>query len=262
MPEKTQYAHGEFSWVDFVSHDMPSACAFYEAVFDWESVRQDTQGGPPYAIFQKGGQAVAGIGQMDDAMKSQGLPPMWNSYVNVDDVNAAVQKATELGGTVAIPPMKVLEAGWLAFLQDPTGGNLGLWQKERHIGAQLVNEPGAFCWNELATGDSERAKEFYAQLFGWEYDLNNDAPTTYYIIRHNGSDNGGIMQMTDEWGQLPPLWTVYFSTDDVDATGRRVHQNGGEVSVPPFETPAGKVGVMKDPQGGMFNIAHLSQAGC
>ena len=34
----------------------------------------------------------------------------------------------------------------------------------------MVNVPGALTWNELATNDVERAKEFYGALFGWSFE--------------------------------------------------------------------------------------------
>lgn len=259
MNEQTAFANGCFCWVDLVAHDMAAVVPFYHSVFGWECVEQDTQGGPPYGIFQRDGLQVAGIGQMSDEMKSQGFPPHWNSYVNVEDINAAIGKAEELGATVSVPVMKVLDAGWLAFFQDPTGGHLALWQKDRHAGAQVTGEPGSFCWNELATRDCEAAKEFYAQLFGWEFELNEHSPTTYYIILNDGRHNGGMMQMTEEWGEIPPHWAVYFAVENAADTVKAVQDGGGHVHVPPFETPVGAIAVLADPQGGTYNIIEPSE---
>lgn len=63
--------------------------------------------------------------------------------------------------------MDVLDAGRMAFLVDPTGGFIGLWQAGRHHGAELVNEPGALVWNELRTRDVEAAAAFYGEVLGW-----------------------------------------------------------------------------------------------
>ena len=43
---------------------------------------------------------------------------------------------------------------------------LGLWQAGLHIGAQLVNEPGALTWVELYVPDAETAAQFYAAALG------------------------------------------------------------------------------------------------
>ena len=49
--------------------------------------------------------------------------------------------------------MEVLTAGRFAVAEDPAGSVFSLWQPGDHAGAGLVNEPGAFTWNELATTD-------------------------------------------------------------------------------------------------------------
>ena len=32
-------------------------------------------------------------------------------------------------------------------------------------------KPGTFCWVELGTTDNAAAKNFYTQLFGWEFEI-------------------------------------------------------------------------------------------
>lgn len=259
MAEMSEYTNGQFSWVDLVAHDMTQAQRFYEQVFGWTTALQDTQGGSPYAFFEKNGKQVAGIGQMNEEMKQQGIPSTWNNYINVDDVEATTAKAAELGATVTVPVMQVLDAGLLSFFQDPTGAHVGLWQADKHRGSQLVNEPGSLCWNELATTDLEKSKEFYGQLFQWEFTPNEDAPTDYDIIWNNGRENGGMMQMTAEWQGVPPHWMVYFAVNDVDQTAAAVQQAGGNVCVPPFDTPVGRIAVMDDPSHAVFSVIKLSK---
>lgn len=258
------YAHGQFSWVDLSAHDKAAAEQFYGQLFGWKVVPQDTHGGPPYAQLELDGHAVAGIGQMSEDMKAQGVPPMWNSYINVDDVEAAAARAKELGGQIMVPPMKVLDAGWLAFVTDPTGATFGLWQKDQHIGATLVQEPGSLCWNELSTRDQVGAREFYGTLLGWSFSLlevpADGPPTEYHIIKNQAQDNGGIIQMNAEWGELPPHWMVYFSVADIDASVARVAELGGNVHVPQFDTSVGRIAVVADPQGAVFSLIQLASS--
>lgn len=258
MTVKTEYQHGQFNWVDLSAHDASAAKSFYGELFGWTCADQDTQGGPPYAIFQLDGRHVAGIGQMNDEMKAQGIPPFWNCYVNVDDVEAAVQKTADLGGTVTMPAMKVLDAGWMAFIQDPTGANVALWQKDQHIGAQLVNSVGACCWNELATRDVEKAKEFYGRLLGWTFEEFPGTPTKYFVCKVGDNMNGGLMQMDEHGGEMPPCWCVYFSVADADVAAEKVTQLGGKVIQPPFDIPVGRIAVVSDPQGAVFYVIKLS----
>jgi predicted enzyme related to lactoylglutathione lyase len=258
MPVMTGYEHGQFAWVDLTAHNMAAARDFYCSLFGWTSVDTDTHGGPSYAQFELDGHSVAGLGQMRSETRDSGVPPMWNSYVYVDDAHAVAQKAVELGGKITMPVMKVLEAGWLAFVRDPTGGRVGIWQKNEHFGAARVNDVGCFCWNELATRDVDKACRFYGDLFGWEFTEFAPSEAKYFIARNRGRENAGIMQIRDEWGEMPPCWNVYFTVEDVDQTVARLGQLGGKVEVPPFDLAVGRMSVVTDPQGAYFNLVRMN----
>src|SRR4051812_2969672 len=96
---------------------------------------------------------VAAVSPQRDDERAQGIPAHWNSYVTVDVVDAVASRVGDLGGQVYVPPFDVMDVGRRAVLGDPTGGVLSLWEARRHPGAGLVNAPGAFWWNELATRD-------------------------------------------------------------------------------------------------------------
>ena len=54
----------------------------------------------------------------------------------------------------------------MAVIQDPQGAFF--WSGSRAApGADLVNAPGALCWNELGTPDMDGSAAFYGDLFGW-----------------------------------------------------------------------------------------------
>jgi len=164
MPERSSYAHGIPSWVDLSSPDPEASAAFYGALLGWEHVPPESPeatGG--YGMFTLRGKLVAGVGPL----MSEDQPIVWSTYVAVDDADDVVAKARDAGGQVFIAPMDVLDAGRMAFLVDPTGGFIGLWQAGRHHGAELVNEPGALVWNELRTRDVEAAAAFYGEVLGW-----------------------------------------------------------------------------------------------
>ncbi|MEM9353236.1 MAG: VOC family protein [Planctomycetota bacterium] len=270
MAVLTEYAHGQFNWVDLAAGDMAEAKAFYTGLFGWDCVDQDTQGGPPYAIFEIGGKRLAGLGQLSDDMRSQGVPPAWNSYVNVADLESTISKCQELGGAAPMPVCKIMDAGSMAMILDPGGAPLFLWQADKHLGAGLVNEVGTHCWNELATRDLKQSKNFFGKLFGWTFEANDDSPAPYYNIKlgnikldggkHGDRLNGGMMQMTEEWGDAPPHWTVYFHVADIHEYEKRLEQLGGQKIHGPFETPVGPIIVSADPQGAAFNAIQMTVA--
>jgi hypothetical protein len=255
MQEVKQYPAGTFSWVDLATTDAAAAKAFYTRLFGWEA--HDMPAGPEgtYTMLTLAGKYVAGLYEMGDEQRGQGIPPHWLSYVSVDDIDAATEKVSALGGTVLAGPMDVMEAGRMAMIQDPTGASFALWQAGQHIGAALVNIPGTFSWNELATTDTEKASAFYSGLFGWEC-TKDDMPTgPYYTFKNQGRMGGGMLQMTEEWGDMPSNWSVYFSVEDCDATVQQARELGGMNLMDPFEIPeVGRFAVMQDPQGAYFTV--------
>jgi len=64
--------------------------------------------------------------------------------------------------------------------------------------------------------------------------------------------------MTEEFGDTPTHWGVYFAVSDADAIAARVPELGGKVLRPPFDTPVGKIAVLVDPQGAHFSVVALS----
>jgi len=253
----SRYVHGQFCWVDLVAHDMSAAAAFYGDLFEWTLEMQDTDDGPPYGMFHCEGAVVAGIGEMSSDMREGGRPPAWNSYVHVDDVHATTEQAESLGAAVVMSPMQVMDAGWLAYIQGPTGATVGLWQDGTHHGAERVNEPGSFCWNELNTRDLESARTFFDDLFGWTYEDNPDAPSPYLIIQNEGRPNGGILEMNEEWADMPPHWMVYFAVENIEQSIEQLQSLGGALHHEPFDTQAGRMAPVADPQGAAFYLIAL-----
>ena len=192
-------------------------------------------------------------------MKASGMPAMWNSYINVDDLGAALAKTEEHGGTVTMPAMQVMDAGHMAGIQDPSGGYVFLWQAINHKGARLANDPGTWVWNELMTYEPETAMTFFSNLFGWEFEKDENSPGSYWMILNQGRKNGGLMLMTkEEFGEIPPCWTTYFNVSDMESTVSKLKDVGGQVYHGPFDSSVGPIAIVADNQGAAFNLIGLT----
>jgi predicted enzyme related to lactoylglutathione lyase len=118
--------------------------------------------------------------------------------------------------------------------------------------------PGTFCWVELTTTDATAAKKFYSELFGWGTHVQQMGPTTYTSFMNGERPAGGMMAITEEWGDVPPHWLVYFAVDDCDVVVERAREHGAEIKVPPTDIPdIGRFAVIQDPQGAVFAIIRL-----
>lgn len=255
MAEFTSYSHGMPSWIDLGTSDVEGARAFYTAVFGWESHEGETPDGPPYTMFTKNGKNVAGAMALMPNEVDMGVPPHWNSYVAVDELDETAARVAGAGGTVIVPPMDVNEDGRMAFIADPTGGMLGLWQAKNHIGAELANEHGTFGWSELITSDPAAAQKFYADVLGWSFQTMPTPVGDYHVAQAGERVVGGIMEKPAEMGAMPNVWGIYIYVDDASAAIADIKANGGSVLREPWYVEnVGDIAVVADPQGAVFTI--------
>jgi uncharacterized protein len=255
MGERTSHAPGTFSWVDLSTPDLDAGTAFYESLLGWSHNDVDTGDGGIYRMFQLGGKDVAaGSGQREEE-RSQGVPPHWNNYATVESVDATAERAGELGGSVMVPPFDVLEAGRMSVIADPTGAVVCLWEPRASIGAEIVNDAGALCWNELSTNDVAKAKTFYSALLGWRFEDQTE-PMPYTRIYVGDRMNGGIRALGDQEREagVPPNWMPYFSTADIESSTAQVKELGGTVMVGPMIMNEIKMTVAQDPTGAVFAL--------
>jgi len=95
-------------------------------------------------------------------------------------------------------------------------------------------------------------------LLGWEFQKLEDRD--YYTILNDGRVNGGMILMTDEWGDMPAHWMVYFSVESIDDAVEKVRQLGGNIHVPITPAPGvGRFAMIADPQGAASYLIQLDQ---
>ena len=257
MAERTKHEPGTFSWVELATRDSAAAKRFYTSLFGWGVDEMPVGDGTTYTMLTKNGKRVGALYQM--SAQQQGVPPHWNSYVTVASADDSAAQAKKLGGNVMLEPFDVLDAGRMAVLSDPTGAVFSLWQPKRHIGADLVNEPGAFCWNELYTTDPNKAADFYRGLFGWTKDARHMDYGEYVIFNRGGRQMCGMMQIPKEWGPVPPHWLVYFAVDDCDASVAKATSLGAKAMMPPMDIEnVGRFAMLTDPEGAGFAVIKLN----
>jgi predicted enzyme related to lactoylglutathione lyase len=116
--------HGEFCWRELITSDKDAALGFYSALFGWEKVLEHDLGPVgTYRIFGRGERQWGGMFTATPDMKT---PTAWLYYVNVDDLDATLARATRHGATVLSGPMEVPGGARVAQLTDPQGTAFGL----------------------------------------------------------------------------------------------------------------------------------------
>jgi predicted enzyme related to lactoylglutathione lyase len=272
MPERDGYIPGVPCWVDTSQPDPEGALPFYSGLFGWEfaDVMPDGSDGK-YFVAQIRGGDVAAVGSTPAA-----APPraMWNTYVWVESADETASKARDAGGTVAMEPFDVLDAGRMAVLLDPEGAAFCAWQAKNHKGARVVNEHGSLNFNNLAVRDPSSARSFYRAVFGWETlslpagefwtlpgygdHLEQRSPGLRQQMTQMGAPEGfiDVVAVLDpiagDDSDTPAAWHVTFGVDDAAATVNTARDLGGDVVVGPVEAPWSRFAVIKDPQGATF----------
>ncbi len=112
---------GTFVWAELSTRDLDGGTAFYSEVLGQRWDDFDTGGqGPRYRVANVEGKVVGGALQMGPEVPAE-VPSNWGVYFGVEDADAAVAKATELGGSVQAPVFDTPQ-GPMAVLRDPQGG--------------------------------------------------------------------------------------------------------------------------------------------
>jgi len=249
----TPWDPGTPCWVDLTSPDPATSNRFYTALFDWQVIDSGEQMGN-YGIATRNGLPVAGIGPAQPGNEG---PAAWTTYLAAEDVDKTAEAILSHGGTVVAGPMVVADQGRMLVAQDPTGAFLGVWQADRMTGAQLVNEPGGVVWNDHNSRDPRAAMDFYAAVFGYTYS-EMEGGDEYWTIDGAGPGNtvGGFRRLDPRLpDEVPAHWMTYFAVADTDATAAAAAANGGQVRVPPFDSPVGRMSVIADPHGAVFTVA-------
>ena len=263
MPNISKHVQGTPSWVDLSTSDQAGAKRFYGSLLGWTWDDEDMGNGEMYSMAKLKGRSAAAVSPQRPDEKQMGIPPHWNTYITVDNVDAVTANVEQAGGKVVAPPFDVFTSGRMSVVTDPTGAFVSLWQPKDHIGAEVMSEPGALAWSELVTDDVKKASEFFSKLLGVkvvEVNMGSpDRPSMYMSMEAGGKTVGGFMLKVPEMGPVPNYWALYFAVADCDSSAKKAESLGGKVIVPPTDTPAGRFSVLQDPQGAMFSVIKLSQ---
>ena len=112
--------------------------------------------------------------------------------------------------------------------------------------------PGAPTWIELFTADTDTARTFYGELFGWTVQDSGPEYGGYAQFLRDGAPVAGLMR--NEVG-LPDTWSVYLRSADAAATVASARQHGGQVVVEPMQVgDLGHMAVVADPSGAAVGV--------
>ena len=240
---------GAPAWVGLTCSDVGAATGFYGAVLGWEFEIGSTPDGRAYLLAVRDGRRLAGITQA----ATPGTAAEWLVYLMTPDAGATADRAEAAGAQVLAGPVGTDGDAAIAFLRDPTGAVLGLLQPGTGLGLEVTDEVGTVAWTELLTDDVPAAQEFYGAVLGVEHRPLEGEPG--YLTVHAAGEVvcglGPLESMDDGAGRSH--WLTYLRVADVDATLRLVDAHGGR-SGEPFDSPFGRIAVVRGPEGETFAL--------
>lgn len=120
---------GEFVWNELATTNVAEAKNFYGKVFGWEFTDKNMND-MTYTIIKKDNKEFGGIWAIPAAEQGQ-IPPHWLAYILVENLEKALEKASNNGASIVKPMQNVGEMGIFAIITDPAGAHVALWQSTK-----------------------------------------------------------------------------------------------------------------------------------
>lgn len=124
---------GALCWAELYTPDTGGALAFYGGVWGWGSSEMTFENGAYVMVHPEGGtpdDMFAGMVPVDEDPAGARGGPYWLPYFAVADCDATAGRATELGGTVRVPPTDIPDVGRVAGFADPHGARFAVLQPQ------------------------------------------------------------------------------------------------------------------------------------
>jgi predicted enzyme related to lactoylglutathione lyase len=111
---------------------------------------------------------------------------------------------------------------------------------------------GSIGWADLTVDDAGSIRDFYQAVIGWKADGCDMGAYEDYVMAQpeTGTPTSGICWRRGGNAHLPPVWLVYITVTDLNATLAAVRERGGTVLADP--SSAGEhvsFAVTQDPAG-------------
>jgi predicted enzyme related to lactoylglutathione lyase len=247
---------GEFCWINMLTPNPAQARDFFGKLLGWTYVEMPGMG----HRIQVAGRDIGGLFDLESPQTPKGTPPLIGVMVKVESADATVAKVEALGGK-AKPAFDIMDQGRMAVCFDPNGAAFDVWEAKKGPGMDADSEAhGAPSWFETLTTDVERAKKFYAELFGWVPQSMAMEGFAYTTFKLGDAYVAGLMQLTPDMGNLWPHWGTYFTVRDADATAREAEALGATICVPAQDVPnVGRFCGITSPQGVTFFVIKYAQ---
>jgi hypothetical protein len=214
---------------------------FYGKVFGWGfNLMPEVD----YGMVDNGGRGInGGIGS--------GEGPSAIFYVAVPDPQATLDQVGALGGKTIVPVTEIPGVVTFAQFTDPEGNRIGIVKDEPNQEMQPSSASPAenpVTWFEVVGRDSNKLREFYGKIFGWEYDIPPGMDYGMVKFPEGHAIGGGVGA-----GEAPHA-IFYAEVADPQAALDKATKSGGTVTVPATDMGMVTLGMFTDPEGSLVGV--------
>ena len=219
--------------------DGPALQKFYHDLFGWQVQVQGEEMGN-YGLVQS---TVGGIGGgIMGTTEDMPARSYVTFYIQVDDLQEALDKLSAMGGTGVMPPMEIAPGmGSIAMFQDPAQNTIGLYSLPPDWDGEmppLADHPPVVHF-ELGGSDAAALEDFYTKMFDWKVNPVDmgDGMTYRLVERAPDGIGGGIFQHME--GMPPNAPSIAVQVDDLLAYLDKAVSLGATALMQPSEIPGG-----------------------
>ena len=243
---------GKFIWHDLFTADMAVAIEFYGPLFGWTFTQFDVEHAGVKTIMQNG-QPIGNIVSREAKTRNS----KWLAYLSVDDVDSAVERVTQNGGSIHVTPKDFPDRGRFAVIHDPQMASVAILTSSSGDPADKPFSSNTWMGCELWTSDLDGAVQFYKVLAGYTASTRKVLDKrTYTLLSSHGRARAGVVSAP--WEDFKPEWIPYVAVNDIQSVLTKVRALGGRVLVAPDMTvKEGRNAIIVDPVGAVFGVQQL-----
>lgn len=110
---------------------------------------------------------------------------------------------------------------------------------------------GTVGWFDLTVPNADAVRDFYRAVVGWGVQECEMGGYSDYVMTLPGNGKGvsGVCWARGANTGLPPVWLMYVTVADIDASIASVQERGGKVLVGPKNMGEARYCVIQDPAG-------------
>ena len=115
---------------------------------------------------------------------------------------------------------------------------------------------GRIVWQDLTVADADGVRKFYEDVIGWETDEHDMGDYHDFDVRPGGEDDvvAGICHARGSNSNIPALWMIYVTVEDVNRSAKIAVEKGGKVLDGPRMMGESNFCVIQDPAGAVIGL--------